>query len=58
VGEKILKTNSKKGKRYVEKISNVVWAIMNLICPQTFQKTQKWVLKQNNGRRRELGHVP
>jgi hypothetical protein len=58
VGEKILKTNSKKGKRYVEKISNVVWAIMNLTCPQTLQETQKWVPERNNGRRRKLGHAP
>ncbi len=26
--------------------------------PQTLQEAQRWVLKQNNGRRRELGHAP
>jgi hypothetical protein len=29
-----------------------------LTCPQTLQETQRWVLKQNNITRKELGHVP
>jgi hypothetical protein len=27
-------------------------------CPQTPQKTQTWVLEQNNKRKKELGHTP
>jgi hypothetical protein len=38
VGEKISKANSKKGKRYVEKISNVVWTIVKLTCPKFFKR--------------------
>jgi hypothetical protein len=55
MGEKILKANSKKDKRYVEKINNIVWAIVKLTCPQTFQKTQKWVLERNIRRRKKVG---
>jgi hypothetical protein len=29
-----------------------------LMCPQTFQETQRWVPEQNNERRKKLGHVP
>jgi hypothetical protein len=52
------KANSKEGKTYVEKISNVMWAIVKLTCHQIPQETQKWVPERNNGKRRKLGHIP
>jgi hypothetical protein len=34
------------------------FVIPTMTCPQTPQKTQRWHPKQNNTRRKDLGHIP
>ncbi len=48
------KTNSKKGKRYVEKINNIVWAI-KIDMPPNFSRNPKMGHKTKLWKKKRVG---